>query len=168
MSVSTVSGKRKRPCYGWRASNVGSVEGRRLMLCYGYTPFTPGRYLEDALRARGAEVVRHGDVVPAGAADEGAFDACIWVESPSQPTMQFAQPERLPRPLLAWVHARLVWNPRDRHHVGESLAVMELLKPDLVLMAHSLHLWKRMPAPVASFPFGWDPEVFPPGRPWQA
>lgn len=142
----------------WKADRPVSGKGRRLLLIYGRTPYTPGRYLEDAMRRSGIDVTRFSDAPEE--ATPGDFDACMWIESPSRPTPRFETAAELPRPRIAWVY-------HGEHRLAKNLDTVRAFDPDVVLLAHSLHLASEFGRSVGFFPFAWDPTVFPDGQAWQ-
>lgn len=133
----------------WRHQGLLDLTGRSVLLLYGYTPNTPGRYLEDALRRAGVDVFRSdGDLT--GLPIE-SINATIWVESPSKPYP--VSSDNLPRPRVAWVH-------HGESRLAANAAYVTTLDPDLVLLAHSLHIGPAFGRRLGFFPFAWEPEVF--------
>ena len=125
----------------WKPSKNRNISGLRMLLQYGYTPNTPGRYFEDALKASGVVVDRK---------DQGVhYDLGMWVESPSRPMVSINY-DRLPRPFVCWIH-------HGQNRLIRNQAIIGKIKPDYILMSHSLHLAPKLDGNVSFFPFGWDP-----------
>ncbi|HEX2153351.1 MAG TPA: glycosyltransferase [Acidimicrobiia bacterium] len=134
----------------------GRHAGRRVALVHRHTPTTPARYLTSALERAGVEVVARGVEFDFAEADD--LDAVIIVESPFPPPRLIG--ERSSVPVLFWVH-------HGEHHLGANLRLVDRLRPDAVLLAHSWHLAHRFPVPVHRFPFGVPVELFPTApKPW--
>ncbi|HLT97905.1 MAG TPA: glycosyltransferase [Acidimicrobiia bacterium] len=135
----------------------GRHRGRRLVLLYRHTPTTPGRYLHAALERAGVEVHAPGPHVEGE--DAAGYDGVVVVESPYPPP-SIGDP-RPDIPVLFWVH-------HGEHHLGANLRLVDRLRPDAILLAHSWHLAHRFPVPVHRFPFGVPRELFErTSRPWK-
>lgn len=127
----------------------GRHRGLRIALVHRLTPTTPARYLASALRRAGVEVTQGGAELDV---EEGRFDAIVVVESPLPPPA--LRGERGETLLLFWVH-------HGEHHLGANLRLVDRLRPDAILLAHSWHLAHRFPVPVHRFPFGVPLELLP-------
>src|SRR5690606_17178316 len=130
-------------------------------MCYNKTPFTPGRFLEEGLAQAGAAVDRLSGVVDFARLERGRYQAVIFVESPSRPPVRVRNIDLAPRPVFFWVH-------HGANRFTENLELCRQYQPDRVLLAHSLHLASRFPAPVSFFPFGAASHIFRCSRPLRA
>jgi len=130
----------------------------RILMCYNKTEFTPGRYLEDALRKVGVEVDVVGAAVDFDQIDHDRYTAVLFVESPTRAPVEVRGAERVSRPKLFWVH-------HGQNRLAENLRLCEQFQPDLVLMAHSLQLATRFPTKVRFFPFATAADIFNCTRP---
>lgn len=127
-------------------------------MCYGKTNFTPGRYLEDGLRAIGLTVDVYEQVIDFNKIDLTSYIAVLFVESPARPPIHVQNITQVTIPKILWIHHgenRLVTNMR----------LMTQYQPDLILMAHSLHLAKHFSIPVHFFPFAMANEIFNSNKP---
>ncbi|BFT74322.1 glycosyltransferase [Paenibacillus sp. P36] len=124
-----------------------------LLMCYGKTPYTPGRYLEDALRRIGVRVVRMEETVDFAAINMSSYLGVLFVESPSRPKVLVKNIHLVTIPKLFWIH-------HGENRLNANIEMCGWYKPDLLLMAHSLHLAHQFPSPVRFFPFGVDPHIF--------
>lgn len=127
-------------------------------MCYGKTDFTPGRYLEDGLRAIGLTVDVYKQVIDFNKIDLTSYMAVLFVESPAKPPIRVQNITQVMIPKILWIHHgenRLVTNMR----------LMTQYQPDLILMAHSLHLAKHFSTPVRFFPFAMAKEIFNSNKP---
>jgi hypothetical protein len=137
---------------------AGRYAGQRIALAYRKTDRNPGRYLEDALRRAGFEILLHTDRIDL---DELPPDtrAVVFVEGPLPPIEVVGSSPGFP--VLFWVH-------HGEHHLQTNLRLLDRYRADAVLLAHSWHLAHRFPVPVHRFPFGTDPDLFgPTRRPWE-
>ncbi len=131
--------------------------GRKVALVHRHTSTTPARYLASALTRAGVEVVSPGPDFDPAAVD--GLDAVVIVESPYPPPRLLGES---PVPVLMWIH-------HGEHHLGANLRLVDRLRPDAVLLAHSWHLAHRFGVPVHRYPFGVPPELFPERLPeWSA
>ncbi|WP_066186825.1 CgeB family protein [Gracilibacillus timonensis] len=129
------------------------MEKRKILMCYGKTNFTPGRYLEEGLRAIGIHVDVFQDSIDFNQVDWRQYLAVLFVESPSKPPVRVKHINQVTIPKLFWVH-----HGENRLVTNRQLAAQ--YKPDLILMAHSLHLAKHFVVPVHFFPFAMAKDVF--------
>lgn len=127
----------------------GRHRGRKVALVHRHTSTTPARYLTSALTRAGVEVISPGPEFDHGEAD--GLDAVVIVESPYPPAALLGESRS---PVLMWIH-------HGEHHLGANLRLVDRLRPDAVLLAHSWHLAHRFPVPVHRFPFGVPVELFP-------
>lgn len=127
----------------------GRHRGRKVALVHRHTSTTPARYLTSALTRAGAEVVSPGLEFDPGEVD--GLDAVVVVESPYPPATLLGESRA---PVLMWIH-------HGEHHLGANLRLVDRLRPDAVMLAHSWHLAHRFPVPVHRFPFGVPVELFP-------
>jgi hypothetical protein len=132
---------------------IASTEKFAILMCYGKTPYTPGRYLEDAFRRIGFRVVRLEGTVDFAAIDMSPYLGVLFVESPSRPKVHVKNIHSVSIPKLFWIH-------HGENRLKANIEMCGWYKPDLLLMAHSLHLGYQFPAPVRFFPFGVDPHIF--------
>ena len=130
----------------------------RLLMCYNKTAITPGRYLEDALRKIGVEVDVQGARIDFRRLDPAGYSAILFVESPSRSPLVVLGADRVFIPKLFWVH-------HGANRVQVNVELCRQFRPDLVLMAHSLELAERFPAPVRFFPFAMAADIFNCTRP---
>ncbi|WP_347880498.1 CgeB family protein [Metabacillus flavus] len=126
---------------------------KKLIMCYGKTAFTPGRYLEDGLRSIGANVDVYKTEIDFGAIDFSEVAGVLFVESPSKPAVKTKNIDLVTVPKLLWVH-------HGENRIPTNVKLAKKFKADLILMAHSLHLAKRFPAPVRFFPFAMAKNIF--------
>lgn len=124
-----------------------------ILMCYGKTPYTPGRYLEDAFRRIGVRVVRMEESIDFAALDMNSYLGVLFIESPSRPKVLVKNIHLVTIPKLFWIH-------HGENRLKANIEMCGWYKPDLLLMAHSLHLAHQFPAPVRFFPFGVDPHIF--------
>nr|WP_239587976.1 glycosyltransferase [Gracilibacillus alcaliphilus] len=127
-------------------------------MCYGKTDFTPGRYLEDGLRANGLTVDVYEQNIDFDKIDLTSYRAVLFVESPARPPIHVQNIDQVTIPKIFWVHHgenRLVTNTQ----------LAKKYQPDLILMAHSLHLAKHFSVPVRFFPFAMAKEIFNSNKP---
>lgn len=125
-------------------------------MCYNKTAFTPGRYLEDALCRIGVEVDVYPTEIDFRAVDLDGYDALIFVESPPRAPVRIQGLDRIEEagiPKLLWVH-------HGANRLQQNLKMCDDIRPDLVLMAHSLELAPRFPAEVRFFPFAVADDIF--------
>lgn len=130
---------------------------KKVILCYGKTPTSPGRYLEEGFRELGVplEVVTDeldGNQIPA---DE--YEGIIFIESPKAPIARNMDSCGLPR--MFWIH-------HGKHHLKKNLELIRNYQPNIILMAHSLHLAKHFPVEVCFFPFAVASGIFNSRRTW--
>lgn len=127
--------------------NASTSRKKGILLCYGKTPYTPGRYLEDALRSNGLRVDVYKQGIDFKNIDQRKYLAVLFVESPSEPPVKVRNINLVKIPKIFWIH-------HGRNRLKTNLKLEKIYKPDLILMAHSLHLAKYFNAPVKFFPFG--------------
>lgn len=136
------------------------MEQKRLLMCYGKTPFTPGRYLEDAFRNIGVKVDVYTSFIDFSKIALDDYIAVIFIESPSVPPVQVKQINLVNIPkyfLINHGENRLTTNKQLAHYY----------QADLVLMAHSLHLAPHFHVPVDFFPFAMAKDIFNNNSPLQ-
>lgn len=126
---------------------------KRIIMCYGKTPYTPGRYLEDAFRNIGVTIDLYEKSVDFSLLNLSDYDAVVFVESPSKPSIKVKNIELVTIPKIFWVH-------HGENRLTTNLQLAKRYRADLVLMAHSLHLAKRFSSPVRFFPFGMSKDIF--------
>jgi hypothetical protein len=124
---------------------------KTIVLCYGKTPYTPGRYLEDAFRKLNIPVTVVTDHLDGKQLDPDKVLGVLFIESPNQPTAQ--NMENTPIPRLYFIH-------HGRHRLEQNLERIKQYHPHRILMAHSLHLAKHFPVPVEFFPFAVAEDIF--------
>lgn len=129
------------------------MEHKKLLICYGKTPFTPGRYLEDAFRNIGVKVDVYTSFIDFSRIALDEYIAVLFIESPSLPPVKVREINLVNIPKLFLINHgenRLTTNKQLAHHY----------QVDLILMAHSLHLAKHFPVPVEFFPFAMAKDIF--------
>ncbi|KGP72370.1 CgeB family protein [Pontibacillus yanchengensis] len=131
---------------------------KRLLMCYGKTHYSPGRYLEDALRAIGTHVETHTSVIDFSKIDSKKYSGVIFVET--NKTVEVKNIHMAKMPKVFWVH-------HGENRLERNLNLEKRYKPDLILMSHSLHLSKHFSAKVKFFPFGMDTRIFNNNKPLQ-
>lgn len=129
------------------------MEQRKLLMCYGKTSFTPGRYLEDAFRNIGLKVDVYTSLIDFSKIALEEYMAVLFVESPSVPSVRVKQINLVNIPRVFWIH-----HGENRLTTNKTLA--QRYQPDLILMAHSLHLADHFAAPVKFFPFAMAKDFF--------
>lgn len=129
------------------------MEPKKLLMCYGKTSFTPGRYLEDAFRKTGIKVDVYQSSINFSKVALEDYMAVLFVESPSLPPVQVKNIDIVSIPKLLWIH-----HGENRLTTNKKLA--QQYQPDLLLLAHSLHLAKHFPMPVKFFPFAMAKDIF--------
>lgn len=125
----------------------------RILMCYNKTAFTPGRYLEDGFRQIGVEVDIYDVQVDFHRIDLKGCAAVLFVDSSPHVPARIKGIERVDVPKLFWVH-------HGSNRLAKNLEMCEQIRPDLVLMAHSLELADRFPAEVRFFPFAVASDIF--------
>jgi len=129
------------------------VRKNRLLMCYGKTCYTPGRYLEDGLRRIGWHIDHEPEAVDFERLDMTPYAAVLFVDNPARPPVRVNGIERVKIPKLLWI-------THGEHRLEISLLLDRAYRPDMVLMAHSLHLAHRFSAPVHFFPFAMAEDLF--------
>ncbi|MFD1065862.1 glycosyltransferase family protein [Oceanobacillus locisalsi] len=129
------------------------MEQKKLLMCYGKTSFTPGRYLEDAFRNIGVKVDVYTSFIDFSNIALDEYVAVLFVESPSVPAVSVKQIDRVNIPKFFWIH-----HGENRLNTNKSL--VRRYQPDLILMAHSLHLANHFSVPVKFFPFAMATDIF--------
>jgi spore maturation protein CgeB len=127
--------------------------GKKIIMCYGKTRYTPGRYLEDGLRNIGVTIDLYEKSVDFSEVNLSDYDAVIFVESPSKPSIKVNNMELVTIPKIFWIH-------HGENRLDTNLQLAKKYRADLVLMAHSLHLATKFSSPVRFFPFGMSKEIF--------
>lgn len=125
----------------------------KIIMCYGKTPYTPGRYLEDGLRNIGVTIDLYEKSVDFSEVNLSDYDAVLFVESPSKPSIKVKNIELVNIPKIFWIH-------HGENRLDTNLQLARKYKADIILMAHSLHLAKRFTSPVRFFPFGMSKDIF--------
>lgn len=125
----------------------------KILLCYGKTPYTPGRYLEDAMRAIGVGVDVYTQEIDFNQIDVSRYLGVLFVESVERRPVQAKNIGNAKIPKLFWIH-------HADNRLSENYALAKQYKPDIMLMSHSLQLAKHFPAPVRFFPFAMDRTFF--------
>ena len=134
----------------------GRFAGQRIAIAYPKTDSNPGRYLEEALRRAGFEVLLFTRRVDTNELP-GDLRALIFVEGP-YPALEVSGPP-VDFPVIFWVH-------HGEHHLAANLRMAKRYRADAVLLAHSWHLAHRFHVPVHRFPFGIDDRLFDASVPW--
>lgn len=122
-------------------------------MCYGKTRYTPGRYLEDGLRSIGVTIDLYVNSVDFSEVNLSDYDAVVFVESPSKPSVKVKNIELVNIPKILWIH-------HGENRLNTNLQLAKKYRADIVLMAHSLHLAKKFSSPVRFFPFGMAKDIF--------
>lgn len=124
-----------------------------LIMCYGKHPYTCGRFLEDAFRRLGVEVTLFTGPVDFSKVALKNYQGVLFVESPTRPidTVKNIHLVRIPK---------IFWITHGAHRWKKNMELCKIYQPDLLLMAHSLHLGKNLSLPVRFFPFAVDAEIF--------
>ena len=141
---------------GW-APEPGRYSGQAIAIAYRKTDSNPGRYLEEALRRAGFEVLLFTDRIDIGALPED-LRALVFVEGP-YPALDVVGPPAS-FPIIFWVH-------HGEHHLAANLRLALRYRADAILLAHSWHLAHRFHVPVHRFPFGTAPDLFDGTTPWR-
>jgi spore maturation protein CgeB len=128
MSISTIT--------KWQSTLGEDLTKYKVKLLFGYTSYTPGRYLQDAFTRCGVKIVDKNE------------DISIWIESPTKP---------VPKEIKSMGGAKVCWIHHGANRINHNLKIIKSIKPDLVLMSHSLFLAEKINFPTAFFPFGVDP-----------
>ncbi|WP_245583163.1 CgeB family protein [Paenibacillus daejeonensis] len=124
---------------------------RKIVMCYGKTQMTPGRYLEDALRAIGVHVDVFSEQIDFSELDLCAYEAVLFVETNRVVDVHNIQLVNLPK--YYWItHG---WNRLERNQ-----AICSRYQPDYILVAQTKDLQKAFSEPVLFFPFALDEERF--------
>lgn len=126
---------------------------KKIIMCYGKTRYTPGRYLEDGLRNIGVTIDLYEKSVDFSEINLSDYDAILFVESPSKPSIKVKNIELVTIPKIFWIH-------HGENRLDTNLQLAKRYKADVVLMAHSLHLAKKFSSPVRFFPFGMSKDIF--------
>lgn len=128
MSISTIT--------KWKSNLNKDLTKYKIKLIFGYTNYTPGRYLQDAFKRCGIKLVNDNENIS------------MWIESPTKTV----SPEiyKMKGIKICWIH-------HGANRIKQNLAIINNIKPDLVLMSHSLFLAKKINYQTAFFPFGVDP-----------
>lgn len=134
---------------GWDPE-PGRYTGQKIAIAYRKTDSNPGRYLEEALRRAGFEVLLFTDRVDIGALPDD-LRALVFVEGP-YPSLEVVGPPAT-FPVIFWVH-------HGEHHLAANLRLARRYRADAILLAHSWHLAHRFHVPVHRFPFGTAPGLF--------
>lgn len=122
-------------------------------MCYGKTSYTPGRYLEDGLKSIGLTVDLFQNEIDFKDIDTSEYCAVLFVESPSRPIVKTKNIELVDIPKLFWIH-------HGENRLKTNMKLVEMYKPDIILMAHSLHLANNFSVPTRFFPFGMAQDIF--------
>ena len=122
-------------------------------MCYGKTNYTPGRYLEDGLRAIGVTVELYTKTIDFAKIDLSDCAAVLFVESPSRPAIKVQNIDMVNVPKLFWVH-------HGENRITTNMTLAKKYDVDIVLMAHSLHLSKKFAVPTRFFPFAMAKDIF--------
>lgn len=129
------------------------MDQKKLLICYGRTSFTPGRYLEDAFRDIGIQVDVHTSLIDFSKIAVDQYIAVLFIESPSVPPVKVKHIQLAKLPKIFWIH-------HGENRLTTNKALVQRYQPDLLLMAHSLHLAKAFPTPVKFFPFAMAKHIF--------
>lgn len=132
---------------------MNSADHTPLLMCYGKTPYTPGSYLERALRRIGTPVDTLEQGVDFAKIDLEKYKAVLFVESPARPPVAVTNRHLVKLPVIHWIH-------HGENRLDDNLRLTGVYRPDLILMSHSLHLAPLFSASVEFFPFGADPHIF--------
>ena len=135
----------------------GRYAGQRIAIAYPKTDSNPGRYVEEALRRAGFEVLLFTRRVDTSELPED-LRALVFVEGP-YPALEVSGPP-VNFPVIYWAH-------HGEHHLAANLRMVKRYRADAVLLAHSWHLAHRFHVPVHRFPFGIDEYLFDASVPWE-
>lgn len=130
-----------------------SEDSQAVLMCYGKTPYTPGSYMERALRRCGFAVDVITNSVDFSRIDQDHYRGVLFVESPSMPAVTIVHREQVKVPVIHWI-------THGENRLKSNRELAEIYRPDLVLMSHSLHLAPHFPAPVRFYPFAADSHIF--------
>lgn len=122
-------------------------------MCYGKTSYTPGRYLEDGLKSIGLTVDLFQNEIDFNKIDLAEYLGVLFIESPSKPLVGVKNIELAKLPKLLWIH-------HGENRLQTNIQLAKKYKPDIILMAHSLHLANNFPNPVRFFPFAMAKSIF--------
>lgn len=125
----------------------------KILMCYGKTNYTPGRYLEDGLKSIGVKTDVYESEIDFSEINTSEYLAVLFVESPSKPPIIVKNINLVKIPKVLWIH-------HGENRLQTNLMLENLYKPDLILMAHSLHLSHNFSAPVQFFPFAMADDIF--------
>ncbi|WP_152657817.1 glycosyltransferase [Oceanobacillus sp. CFH 90083] len=129
------------------------MKPKKILMCYGKTSFTPGRYLEDAFQNIGVKVDVYPSFIDFSTVTMEDYIAVLFVESPALPPVKVKHIEFVSIPKLFLIH-------HGENRLATNKVLAQQYQPDLILMAHSLHLAKHFPIPVKFFPFAMAKNVF--------
>ncbi len=118
---------------------------------------TPGRYLEDGFRELGVPLEVVTDELDGNQIQADKYEGIIFIESPNAPKARNMDSCDLPR--MFWIH-------HGKHHLKRNLELIRHYRPEIILMAHSLHLAKHFPVEVCFFPFAVASNIFNSRRTW--
>jgi hypothetical protein len=130
---------------------------KKILICYNKTLTTPGRYLEEGFRKLGIPIEVETDSLHGDQLSTKKYLGVIFVESPSPPKAFNMEACEVPR--LFWIH-------HGKHHLQQNLELVKQYRPNMILMAHSLHLSKYFPVPARFFPFAVADNLFNHFRRW--
>ncbi|MFU7592304.1 glycosyltransferase [Priestia sp. RMT2NF4] len=125
----------------------------KIIMCYGKTDYTPGRYLESGLKSIGLKVDLFQNKIDFSKVNLDEYLAVLFVESPSKPPIETKNINLVKIPKLFWIH-------HGENRLQTNLQLAKRYQPDVILMAHSLHLANKFSVPVHFFPFAMAIDIF--------
>ncbi|WP_432694412.1 glycosyltransferase family protein (plasmid) [Priestia aryabhattai] len=125
----------------------------KILMCYGKTPYTPGRYLEDGLNSIGLTVDLFQNEIDFNKVNLSEYLGVLFVESPSRPLVEVKNIDLVKLPKIFWIH-------HGENRLQTNVQLAKKYKPDVILMAHSLHLANNFSIPVCFFPFAMAKSIF--------
>ncbi|OLO37230.1 hypothetical protein BTR23_13735 [Alkalihalophilus pseudofirmus] len=108
--------------------------------------YTPGRYLELAFKQLGVPIQVFTHSVDFSKVNLSDSTAVLFIESPSRPSIKVKNIEQVTIPKFFWIH-------HGENRLKNNLQLCKRYKPDVILMAHSLHLSSHFSQEVRFFPF---------------
>ncbi|WP_020620719.1 glycosyltransferase [Paenibacillus daejeonensis] len=127
------------------------TSNQRILMCYNKTPITPGRYLEEALRAIGVHVDVHRQSIDFGKVDLSAYAAVLFAEGGTSVKVSNLNLVKLPK---------FYWVTHGSHRIDQNVQIAKKYQADYVLMAQFMKLSHRFSAETFFFPFALDQKYF--------
>jgi hypothetical protein len=132
---------------------------RNLLIVHPFTPYEPGRFLEDALKAIGYRFTLYDHGVDFSRVNQGLYDAVLFIESPWRLPDPVSNIQLLKIPRFYWVvhgESRLTFNVQKAREY----------RANCVLLANSFHLTPNYGGtPCYPLPMGADLRFFTNNRP---